>query len=98
MMSSTPTLGPLCVTQQGMKKSILAHQGTPVPKVSHLTPKEWLGSLHWWRKKQMQDPGKGDCGCYGVVKWGSKDGGLACPGYKHTKRLMILTTNMGMGV
>ena len=31
------------------------------PKVSHLTPKEWLGSLHWWRK-QMQDPGKGDCG------------------------------------
>ena len=83
MMTNTPTLEPLPTTQQGMRRSIPAHWGTPVLKVSHLTYKEWLGSLHWWRKKQMQDPGKGDCGCCGVVK-----------GLGRMVDLLVLATNI----
>ena len=45
MMSVIPAFKPHHATQQGMKKSTLAHLGTPMPKVSHLAPKEWLGSL-----------------------------------------------------
>ena len=34
--------------------------------VSHMAPDEWLGNLHGG--KQVQDLGKGYCGCSGEVK------------------------------